>query len=525
MLLAVSLAASCTCGPNLVAAQPDVQVVPLAVDFGRRASGTLTTSSVVVTNTGSSPLVVSRTRLEGDARAAFSVGMAPERLEPGESFTLSVLYSAPLAEGPDGATLLLETNARSTPEVRVSLAGRSVLALDAGLVDAGVPDGGVPDAGAFDAGFLDEDDAGVPDDGGCVAPRASGTESVAYQINPAHSGEQPNDRLRLPLCRRWRRELGGSAGFPVVAGGRVFVATHTNQAGSGTLLWALDQRTGAIAWGPLNLGGSTWWAGLGYESGRVFAVTGSGSLRAVDAATGAVLWSRQFTQSLSDSAPTALNGVVYTSSSGGAVSAFAAADGGLRWAMPVTGGSTSSPAVSATGVYVAYACNNAYGFNPATGAQLWNHRGGCSGGGGKNVALHHGVVHTRDTSGDLLLDAANGQERGTYASRYVPAFTTDLLFTTTPLQAQSLLTGTGRWTFDTNGERLTLAPVVVGPHVIAATEARLLAINVSDGSLASSFPVTGVRSVDEQNLSDPLAGFAAANGMLFVPVGNALEAY
>jgi hypothetical protein len=30
---------------------------------------------------------------------------------------------------------------------------------------------------------------------------------------------------------------------------------------------------------------------------------------------------------------------------------------------------------------------------------------------------------------------------------------------------------------------------------------------------------------DEQNVSSPLAGFAAANGMLFVPAGTSIVAY
>ena len=30
---------------------------------------------------------------------------------------------------------------------------------------------------------------------------------------------------------------------------------------------------------------------------------------------------------------------------------------------------------------------------------------------------------------------------------------------------------------------------------------------------------------DEQNVSTPLAGFASADGMLFVPVGNGVEAW
>ncbi|MEW5741683.1 MAG: PQQ-binding-like beta-propeller repeat protein [Myxococcota bacterium] len=556
-LVAAAWLGGCNCGPGLSTAEADLQVVPLSLDFGAHEGGAVRSLAVELTNTGRATLTLTRVALEADARGAFTVSQPPATLAAGSSVSLTVRYAAPMMEGPDGASLLIESDARTAPQVRVSLAGRSVRAtpdagdadagapddagLDAGApdsgvddsgVDAGADDAGADDAGADDAGAPDAgvEDAGLPTDGGCFPRVPSGTSAVAYQVDIAHTGAAPSDVLRLPLCRRWQRDLGGAAGYPVVAGGRVYVVSRTNQAGYGNLLWALDQHTGNIVWGPVDLGGSYWWAALAYDAGRVFAVNASGFMRAVDAATGATLWARQLPGQYScDSPPTATNGMVYTGAagSGGTVYGLWAGDGGVRWTRPVANGNTSSPAVSTSGVYVSYACNQAWGFAPASGTQLWHHTSTCSGGGGKNVALYRGRVYTRDFMGNLVLDAATGAELGSYSSRFIPAFSGEVMITTpgTTLRAQSLDGGAIVWTFDAGTEFISTAPLIVGAHVIAATSTRLVAVNLGDGSLASDFAVAGVRGPDEQNVSTPLAGFAAADGMLFVPVGNGVEAY
>ncbi|MFT3712222.1 MAG: PQQ-binding-like beta-propeller repeat protein [Archangium sp.] len=552
--LLLVVVSGCDCGPNISSARGDLQVVPLALDFGNRSPGSMNDLTLELTNTGNAPLSLTNATLEGDTRQAFMVGMLPPTLEAGASFTLNVRYRAPMTEGADGATLLIESNASTSPQVRVSILGRSLRIFidagrpdagtpdagetdageadagtpDAGEPDAGEPDAGTPDAGVRDAGFFDPD-AG-PDDAGCYPRIPTGTSSVTYQVDIAHTGAQPNDLLRLPLCRRWSRDLGGAAGYPVVADGRVYVVSHTNQAGYGNLLWALDQFTGAVVWGPVDLGGTYWWAAAAYDNGRVFAINASGFMTTVDAASGAVLWARQVPGQYScDSAPTAANGLVYTGAagSGGTVYALNAGDGGVRWTMPVANGNTSSPAVTPNGVFVSYACNQAWGFNPSTGAQLWHHSGACSGGGGKNVAAYQGRIFTRDFMGNLMLGATTGLELGTYSSRFIPAFSGDVAFTTpgTSVRALRLDGGSIAWTFDAGTETINTAPIVVGPHVIVASGQHLFAVNVIDGSLASSFAVSGVRTPDEQNVSNPLAGFAAADGMLFVPVGNGVEAY
>jgi hypothetical protein len=163
-LVVAIAAASCNCGGSLTGAHAEIQVVPLSIDFGNVASGSSSSRAVTVTNVGASELEVTGVRVENDARMAFSVGLARATVPVGGSVSLVVYYSAPGFEGPDGASLLIESNARSGAEVRVSLAGRSVGFVEGpdGGGDGGQPDGGQPDAGTPDAGAPD---AGTPDSG------------------------------------------------------------------------------------------------------------------------------------------------------------------------------------------------------------------------------------------------------------------------------------------------------------------------------------------------------------------------
>ncbi len=73
-----------------------------------------------------------------------------------------------------------------------------------------------------------------------------------------------------------------------------------------------------------------------------------------------------------DSAPTASNGLVYTGAagSGGTVYALNVVDGGVAWTRAVANGNTSSPAVTPSGVFVSYACTQAWGFNPTGTTEL-----------------------------------------------------------------------------------------------------------------------------------------------------------
>jgi len=352
-------------------------------------------------------------------------------------------------------------------------------------------------------------------------PTPSGPgQAVAYQINPAHTGSQ-FDSISPPLGQRWSRDLGGLVSYPLIAGGKVYV---TNFLG----LHALDATTGATVWGPIALGGNSSTAAAAYEGGRVFALNGSGLLRGFDATTGTELWSRQLSGQDFLGPPTAMGGTVYVN---GYPTLFAvsALDGSIKWSAPNAGGLHSSPTVSATGVYVSYACGRAYALSPATGAILWQHTSSCFGIVGKTTVLFGGRVYARDGSlEDEALDVGTGIQVASFAAGPAPAFngSTGYFLNGTTLEARDVSSGTLRWSFAGDGT-LSTAPIVVNGIVyVGSNSGKLYALSEATGANVWIGTVgAAVTPPDEGNASQPLTGLGAGEGLVVVPALNLLVAY
>src|SRR5262249_39665368 len=159
-----------------------------------------------------------------------------------------------------------------------------------------------------------------------------------------------------------------------------------------------------------------------------------------------------------------------------------------------------SPALSGDGVFVSYACNQAYGFAQTTLQLRWHHTSSCSGGGGRTVVYASGRVFTRDFDGNLILDAANGSELGSFtdslttslAPRVAPTSLYALSWPTSPpssklLTARSLMDGSVRWTFAGDGQ-LDTAPIVLstpsGEFVVDGSASGMLyALDAATGNV------------------------------------------
>ncbi len=104
-----------------------ITFAPLAVEFGSQIVGTTATQELVLSNGGSFVLLLSLPRILGDTRTVFRTSPIPSQIEAGASVHLKVIY-LPTAEGADGASLVLESNADNAPEVRIPLAGHAAAA-------------------------------------------------------------------------------------------------------------------------------------------------------------------------------------------------------------------------------------------------------------------------------------------------------------------------------------------------------------------------------------------------------------
>ena len=353
-----------------------------------------------------------------------------------------------------------------------------------------------------------------------------------FQINTTHTGSISVENLTPPLSKRWTVNFGRPISYPLIADGKVFV-TVKNSVGHGTRLYALNATNGATLWS-FSLGGTFWWSAACYENGRVFALNWDGVLRAFDGATGNPIWSVQLPgQFAFDSAPTVHQGVIYTAGagSGGTMYAVSADTGSVLWTAPVVNGSMSSPVVTDEGVYVSYSCPNVYKLDPASGATIWEFSNGCSGGGGKTPVLYNGRLYVRDFS-HTIHDSNTGTLIGNFSAKNAPVFSGNRGFflhedAFVPLlEARDVNTNEILWNFAGDGF-LQSAVLVVNDYVyVGSALGKLYAVDAATGqqvwetTAGSSIPF-----VDEQNVSQPLTSFAAAEGLLVVPTSTTLVAY
>jgi outer membrane protein assembly factor BamB len=363
--------------------------------------------------------------------------------------------------------------------------------------------------------------------------------SVAYQVNQAHTGAINITGLERPLQVKWSVTLNGTASYPLILLGEVIVIDGGNETAPSTLE-ALSATDGSILWSQPVQSGYGGWVGAAYDNGMVFAVNydtpgfSSGSMSAFSATTGALLWTSalpgqyQFT-----SAPTAMNGIVFTGGAGegGTVYALSESDGKLLWTQGVENGDTSAPAIVGDGVYVSYVCPQAYRFNGKTGDRVWYYAGGCEGGGGDTAVVYDGLVYVRDiynyaTSG-ITLNAATGALVGGFNSQYAPAFSGSSAFYTeaSSLTAVDLTTGNTIWSVaPSSGASFSCSPIVVNSIVFMGTSTgTLLGYDAHTGKQGISMNLGQAISCSEYFVV-PQAGMGAGQGMIVVPAGTAVYA-
>lgn len=362
------------------------------------------------------------------------------------------------------------------------------------------------------------------------------SQSVAYQIDYAHSGRATVGSAgpTLPPVSQWSTTLGGShISYPVIAGGLIFVTTDLVPAGAntGTTVYALDETTGSIVWGPITMAAISRAASIAYDHGTLF-VTGDYGVWTFDAATGTPGWSNDGVSTIQvDAPPVAVNGILYVNTAYGLM-AFNETDGTQLWDTGV-GSDIGAPAVSDDGVFVSLGCD-AYKFDPVTALTLWHFSTGCSGGGGYAPVYAAGSLYTRGiydvatgSAPGRTFNASTGAQTGTFAADAPPAFsdTTEFVLSQKTLTATALTGGATLWTFSGDGG-LVSAPIVIdGVVVTASSSGTVYALDAASGSVR--WQGTAGAAVAASDEEDPtiLTGLGAGDGYLVVPSGNVLNAW
>jgi outer membrane protein assembly factor BamB len=194
----------------------------------------------------------------------------------------------------------------------------------------------------------------------------------------------------------WRARTDGAvAGPPAVSGDAVF-ATSLLGTGSASHLYAWNARSGKPLWDVSQRQGVVGASAVTATSGRVYAGM-DGVMQALDASTGALLWSRSGSPSGSASfspasAPAVVGGSVYMLDAGGHLSRFRASDGTRLWDFLFDADSTGSSALVTKDVVYAGLDDGTIGaVSIQSGNEIWRSK------------PERGPVGSLAPAGDLLL--------------------------------------------------------------------------------------------------------------------------
>jgi outer membrane protein assembly factor BamB len=209
--------------------------------------------------------------------------------------------------------------------------------------------------------------------------------------------------------RLWRTALGDlSRSAPVVSDGRVFVGARDN------LVYAVDLESGTIAWKARTQGQVD--PSVAAAGGRVFAVSenptsGRAALAAFRADNGKVVWTFSPSQLPSGAtAPTVADGAVYVGFGDGTVRAVDAGTGAERWraAVRLDFSPLSSPAYADGRVYLLDRAGGLYAFDGKTGKRSWDYQFDGAGEWGAPLVSQGFVAMGLDDGTVALLDSLTG---------------------------------------------------------------------------------------------------------------------
>jgi outer membrane protein assembly factor BamB len=341
---------------------------------------------------------------------------------------------------------------------------------------------------------------------------------VAHHENAAHDGRNCST-VPVNPAQLWSVTLNGSASYPVIAGGRVFVTTSNPGGSYGGSLYALDGQTGKILWGPIALSGTYFYFPLAYAGGRVFVNNFDGTVTAFKATTGAQEWST--TTSYFSSEPVVSQGEVWVQGAG-SVYGLSAKTGAIEVQTGYLDGNGATPAVSKTGVYVSTGCQTQIKLSLA-GQVAWEDNNGCSGGGGASTALWRGRMY--GSEGDEILDQSTGAVEGSFSG--VPAFSgsTGFFASGTTVSALNVVKGNAPvWSASLPAD-VVAGPVVTSSAVWVGTSAStLVALSPASGAVLSTITLPGTPGGGGKYSGDP-SDIGIGNNILVVPTGSTVTAF
>jgi outer membrane protein assembly factor BamB len=321
----------------------------------------------------------------------------------------------------------------------------------------------------------------------------------------------------------------------VVADGKAFVTvdpgSHDTR-GYGTVLYALDLKTGATVWSR-DVPGTYWTSHAVYDGGRLFVMNYDGLVRAYSPADGRVLWENSlygvygFT-----SVPVAGGGRVLYQGAGGngvnqSVGALAQDDGHQLWAHEGDGGE-GMIALDGERLYAPSPCLPTTALDPGSGAVQWRYESGCHGGGEVESSLAGGRLYVVDNwHGHVVLDARSGAKIGDFDARYPPAVAGGVAVyrKAATVWAVDVASGAKLWEYAADGATGP-APLIASGHVFVGSNSGTLAVlDLRSGRSVWSGPAGSPLIETTMGSQAPEPGLGAADGMVLAAASGRLVAW
>jgi len=352
-------------------------------------------------------------------------------------------------------------------------------------------------------------------DGGQGVQSATNTWPF-FHFDPTRSGYSPNENVVSPstapnFLPMWVYPTGGSVlSSPMIVHNVVYVGSN-----DGTL-YAINATNGALL-GFYHTGGYVM-SSPAIANGILYVGSDDGNLYAFNTANGKLLWKDNVdTNPIFGivSAPVVANGVVYaTCYDNDLIFAVNAQTGAMIWtAHAQYHMSRSSPAIANGVLYVGSADKYVYALDVATGKTIWTFK--TKGQVKSSPAVVNGVVYIGSLDSTMYaLDATTGAPIWTYKTggevHSSPAVANGVVYFGSydhNIYALDAATGKVIWTFKTNNEIDAASPAVANGVVYAASRDRnIYALDAATGKFLWKFKTAGY--ID----SSP----AIANGLLVV---------
>ena len=364
-------------------------------------------------------------------------------------------------------------------------------------------------------------------------------QSINFQFTPDRLGQLYFPSMSPPLSMKWSANLGATVSYPIIVGNRVFVIAGSYTSAN---LYALDASTGAILWTQPSPAGYGGWVADAYDNGVLFVApayttdNGGYGLFAFSPVDGHQLWGGLTVQSYIgvSAAPTIQNGLIFIVDNEGSIYAVRESDGTLLWTTgPYDAYGASTPAVTSDGVYLSGYCGPATKLDPATGAQIWSTQFNCEGFSlGPGMAVYRDLVYLLGdfVSGNEIftLRATDGSHVGTYNSLFFPAFWQSTVFYTeyNAVVAVDIPSSRPLWIdFVPQEDNTSCSPTVVNGVVYTGTALGNVFGYTADTG-AQVFSANVGQSVSCRLwYAYPLTGMGAGAGLLIAPVGNQIVAF